>query len=704
MGTLKRYPTIAVLLLFALLTVIYFRYTFGASSDALLTKHLATDLYGHFVHVWERLIWLKQGFIPIGDYWVPRGGGFPAASNDQMVIPQEFLLMVIYAITDNFAIALRVLIPLFYLATLATSYWYGTTILGNRTASVVLAVAYSFSMYGANQLEHLELIGVQPLILLTLIYLEKTLAGKRPKHILLTSIFLFSVFLSNLYATFFTLMFIGFRLGFWLLTQPKRRVAITSTAQVGAFFLLLAVPFLLPQVLNMPTEQMKAELARQLTFYAQPPSLYFLRNTVFQPYLTEIYFMYLGLLVLVLTTIPMIIRRAPSKLYVFHLLVAAFFLLYSIGQYSPYNLAIWFNQYFPLAFFVRVPGRSLMIGYLSLAVCAAIGFTIIASRYKRQTILMLIIVLVIFVDLTVGFEPTTMEPLAPQEGVYQYLRAQPGEFRIIEVSSVHDQQAMTTIYTGHDTLNSILWGFGFFAPLRTFTGLYSDYVDRKASSQEAALYDVRYIIVNSDPNYTKTYQDAIRAIDGPTLLQVRAVDSWLSHSKDYKLVYSTSYTNIYENLAYRGSVFSLTGSPIQHVRIDPNTLLIDVEGPTSVIISQSYSDNWVAQSNDEALPVHNYRSVQLIEVPAGTHHIVLYYQSYKSWSVMALLFLIAFCLTLLWLYKERLWFILPLAGAGISLLLLLSPLPPPVLYQEAVAVLGVALIIVPTVARIISLR
>lgn len=646
-----------ILVLFATLTLVYFRFVALSPTDALLTKHLATDLYGHFVHVWERLNMLREGFVPVGDYWVLRGGGYPAASNDQILIPQEFLLMVLYAVTNSFTASLKALVPLFYFATLVTAYWYGTVLLRRRDASIVLAVAYTFSMYGVNQLEHLELIGVQPLILLALVFLEKLLASpEKPKYVVLTSLFLFLVFLSNLYALSFTLIFIGFRLVFHLLTQPRRLEALRSVSKAGVLFVLAAFPFLLPQLLNMPAQELKDTLTQDLLFHSQPPSLFFLRGAPFEPYLTEIYFMYFGLSVLLLALVPMLMHKPLlNKLYLFHLLVAMFLFLYAIGQYGPINLALWVSK---LIFFIRVPGRALVIGYLCFSVCAAIGFAALADKLRTsrwKTALMLLAVVVIFADLTIGFEPRTMTVPPIPESTYQFLETQPGNFRVVEISSVHDQQAMTIIRTGHDTLNSILWGFGFFEPLRAFTALYVDYVDLEATAQTASLYGVRYVVVNADPKHSETFRDALTAIRGPALWQVRRVDKWLSESSNYELVYEEEYINVYENMTHRGLVFSRGADFLAWSRRDPNTLVIDYDStmPTTIIVSQSYDEGWVATINDRELPIHNFLSVQMIVVPVGNHQIILHYRNYERWFGVLALFYAFLAGAVVWVVRGK---------------------------------------------------
>jgi hypothetical protein len=494
----KHKVTFLALLFFLLLNIIYFRYVIFSSADAFITRHIATDIYGHFAHVVERLELLKKGILPIGDYWVPRGGGFPAATNDQLLIPQEFIMMLLYAVIGDLILSQKLTYFIFYFLSLIFSYWYGLILLKRKDASIFLAVAYTFSMYGVNQLEHVDLIGVPFLIILALIFLEKSFNTKKPRYALLASFSTFLIFLTNLYALAFTGFFIFFRLIFQLLLENALRDRI-MTLRIFLIFGLLTLFLCMPHIIShsycTPSKEYIESFRNQLIYqFSASPHLYFLRNAPFIPYKTEIYFMYLGLIPIVFSLLPIILgfNRFPDlkRLYLFHMFITIFFMVYSIGSYSPVNLALLIHDYVPLLSFIRVPGRSLMIGYLSIYICASIGYIHISDLLKQKIsnpkkvsykriipiILLSVTVLATFCDLTVGFEPAVMPMVLKDDEAFHYIKSQPDNFRIIEIPSVHDQQAMTYIYTGHDTLNPVLWAFGFFKPLHRFKDLYLDYI------------------------------------------------------------------------------------------------------------------------------------------------------------------------------------------------------------------------------------
>jgi len=681
-------------LLFVGLTAIYFRFVICAPEGALLTNHLATDLYGHFVHVWGRLNLLREGFIPLGDYWVLRGGGFPAALNDQVIMQHELLLTAVYTLTHNLEQSLRVLIPFFYLATLATAYWYGKVLFKRTDASVVLAVAYAFCAYSVNQLEHLELIGVQPFILLALIYLEKTLQDHRPLHIVLTGLFLLLVATSNMYPLYFLMLFIIARLSWHIVSSPQRLKTAKSAAKIGVVFLVALVPLILPTLLNMPTQEAIDGRGAAIAGYAQPPILYFLRNAPYEPYTTETYVMYMGIVVLLLAAVPMVLRRDRKGLYIFHVALASFFMLYAVGQYGPVNLASWIHDHAPLAFFIQVPGRAMVMGYLSLAVCAAYGFTLIADRLpKHRYLLVLVAVVAIFADLTIGFEHHTMPAYFQPTSAYEFVGKQPGDFRVVEVPLIHGQQAMTTIYTEHDTVGPTLWAFGLFAPLEAFTTEYENYTNSDIDAYRSAQYNVRYVIVNTDPEYYTTFERALEALNGPTLTEVQELDRTLEESQDYTLVHSSSYTKVYENTAWQGLVTSEGADYLTWSQSSPNCINIDYSSalPTVIQVSQSYSEGWVASSNGATYTIANLQGIQAIAVPEGTRHVTLQYVNYTTWVAMALGFLAALVCAILCIWRRKLWPVL--IAVGIGLTILAFTMVPPLLYQYATWALGGACIL-----------
>lgn len=633
---IKKHPLPFILILFAILTVIYYRYVIFSPSDMQLTKHLATDIYGHYLHVFERLKLLGQGFLSLGDYWVDRGGGFPSASNEQLLIPQELCLMLFYTITGSFSTAIKCIEPLFLFLTLVTAYYYGTIIFKRKDAGLVLAVSYGFSMYAINQAEHIDLVGIQPLVLLSLIFMEKMFVKPKAIYIIAQSVLWFTIYMSNLYALYFLGIYLLMRLIFqWKL------IDIGNIAKVCVMFVFLALPFIILQLDMAPNQSIKDIYGQYLMNLSRPPGFYLWRNNFYLPYTTEVYWMYIGIFVVMLAMLPIILQYKGilRKLYIFNLVVTVFCLLYSIGYYSPVNIAMLIHKYAPFAYFIRVPGRIMMIGYLTFSICAVIGYIIIVNKYYRKRFWITAILLaLIFCDLTIGFEPKTMPVVFQPNNSSEYIKEQEGDFRYVEIPSVHDQQAMTIMNTGHDTLNPIVWAFGFFEPLNRFARVYHRYLECNISAEEASFYGVKYVSFNTNQEYYETFKMSLIAISSPDYESIEKAEEKVSSDDNYELVFSDDGVNIYRNKLYKGLVFSdYENCLVDYERIDNNTLIIDVETDkeTKITISQSYADGWIAtwvkygQTITRAVSDNNY--LQSIIVPEGKTHITLEYAKYNIW-------------------------------------------------------------------------
>jgi len=688
----------ALAVLFIGLTIIHFRYAIFAPLETWMIRYQGSDLYIYCLGAYERLGMLREGFLPLGDYWVPRGGGYPATPQELLLAPAHMLLLIAYAITNSFVLSLKILYPLFYLATLTTAYWYGNTIFKRilptskrMYASIVLAVSYTFCMWGVSSTEQMVFVSVPPLILLTLIFLEKTIQDSKPLHLVLTSTLLLSVYLTHLYPAYFLTVFIGARLLFaW------KRDVLQSSLKAGILFLLLEMPFFLLLLLGVPNQEVKDVLLTQTAALAILPGLFLFRSDPIA-FLSEASVAYLGLTVIILAIIPMIRNHRPKwrNTYIFYLLTATACIIFAIGQYSPINFAALIQEYLPLSFFLRAPGRIMVIGCLSLSVCAALGLTVLLKhiRLGRRTLTTLLIVLVIFADLTIGYAVPSMPTPIPQNEAYKFFREQPGDYRIVEVPSIYPQMALSNIYTDHDTLSTYCWSVGYFNPLYAFADQYNKCLNLTASEQEVAFYGIKYILVNTDLSYYTRLDYAIKYYNSPRIEQVKPVKDYLDSSKDYKLVYSKEGYHIYENLFYQGTVFPCKSYDWRN----PNTLEIRTSNDKAhtIYISQSYTEGWIAKVNGAQIPIQEVNSIQSIKVPAGTDYVIVHYERYESSLLNFLAFHLAALLVLLLLLKPR-WrknLLVAILAYGVSLTifsLTAYPYSTP-LYHIALTSLGIVL-------------
>jgi uncharacterized membrane protein len=166
---------ILVLVLFIVFTLIYFKNVIYSPSDSVLTNFMAEDQYWHFMHVIERIDLLKKFFFPFGDYWVARGGGFPAGGIEieHFLSIGEDMLAPFYLLTGNIFLAHKIAHMSFYLLALIFSYWYGITIFKRKDAGIILAIAYAFNQSTFTWEKNIHLAATLFLVPITLTFTEK---------------------------------------------------------------------------------------------------------------------------------------------------------------------------------------------------------------------------------------------------------------------------------------------------------------------------------------------------------------------------------------------------------------------------------------------------------------------------------------------------------------------------------------------------
>ena len=620
--------------LFAVLVLIYFQNTLF--TNALISSHQGSDLYSYFLMAKDQLAHLQ-----IGNFWVPRGGGYPATALNQLVVPSNLLLMGLYSITHNFLTVLRIFDPLVYFCTLCATYWYGLIVFkGKRSLSVVIAVAYAFCIYGFSQLEHLDLLLAPIFIVLCLGFTERLYSTHKNKYVVLVAVFAFLTYLTHLYAFFFLLMFMFVRCVWELCVNKERRSVILDTLKIAVITTLAAIPFLSIQLAQTPSNTVKTVIASGLQAYSIQPGAFFLRTIVSG---SEASTAYLSLVILILALLPIVLHKS-SRTYLFFLVTTVILLIYSAGYYAPVNLALFIHNYVPFAYFVRVPSRVLMVGCLTLAICAAFGIDALSGYVKKKWLwcgLFGTLVIAIFCDLTIGFSPKTAPLYLTDNPAYNYISQQPGDFRVIEIPSVHGQLAMTDMYTNHDTLSNTEWAYGYDTALDAAANLEDELIAGTVSPTQVAFYGVKYVILNLTSSYYANMQEALSELGGPTLSQVEAVKSRLG--SEYTLVYQDNDWYVYQDLKYTELV---TGNVVSYT-YSPNKLTIIGSG--IIQISQSYNKGWKATIG--TLSENN--SMTQIVLPSTTTTTTLTYTPYKKTLLLFLLYLPLLAIIILMLRKKR---------------------------------------------------
>jgi hypothetical protein len=676
------YGWVLPIIVFGVLIVIYFRNAIFADNSAFLTRHLATDDYAYSIAAFQNLAWFKHGIFNIGDFWIPRGGGYPVVPQDQLLNPTNILLMTTYAITNNFAVSFRILIPLFYFLILVVTYWYGTIIFKRRDASIILAIAYTFSMYGVLQLEHLDLLLVQIFVILTLIFFEKALSAPgKTKPAILVSLILFLVYATELYAFYFTVIFLAIRFIFHLATKPERKKALKSIAIMIVPFLLLAVPLLMPQLLSVPSINIKTQLGADLNSLAQSPGTFFIRGPTDVPTPEVDGSFYIGIIIITLLIIPIITDKTDRNYNLF-LFIALFSIIYSAGNNFAINISGWVQAHVPLSFFLRAAPRIMIIGYLAFAICAAAGSTILIDKFKsnRIKIIMLLgIIILVFCDMSISYTPTDTTWVFNDNAAYEWIQKQPGDFRILEIPSTYLQMATTDMSTGHDTFSSYAWGHGYFNPQYDFTDLYQDNIDMTVSAQDDAYFGVKYLILILNQTYYTKVGSVLAANGNPELRDVQKMVTYFNNTPGFKLVYDVNGYLIYEDTLYTGTVFSGNTS-ITYTHPNSNTYIID-NPPTQFTISQGYSPGWVTSIGT----IKNENNLQEVTVPAGTKEVTVYYQYHDASLLVIGVYLLTFFLVV---FVRKKWLILGL-GSGILIFSLFFYPYTSSIYHNAITILGI---------------
>ena len=620
--------------LFAALVLIYFRNTLF--TNALISSHQGSDLYSYFLMAKDQLAHLQ-----IGNFWVSRGGGYPATALNQLVVPSNLLLMGLYSITHNFLTALRIFDPLVYFCTLCATYWYGLIVFkGRRDLSIIAAIAYAFCIYGFSQLEHLDLLLAPIFIVLCLGFTERLYSTHKNKYVMLTATFAFLTYLTHLYAFFFLLMFMFIRCVWELCVNKERRSAVLDTLKAAVITALAAIPFLSIQLAQTPSSIVKTTIASGLQAYSVQPGAFFLRTIVSG---SEAGTAYLSLVVLLLVLLPIVLHKS-SRTYLFFLVTTVILLIYSAGYYAPVNLALFIHNYIPFAYFVRVPSRVLMVGCLTLAICAAFGVEALLSYVRKDWIkytVVAILITAIFCDLTLGFSPKTVPLYLTDNSAYNYISQQSGDFRVVEIPAVHGQLAMTDMYTNHDTLSNTEWAYGYNTTLDAAANLEDGLIAGTVSPTQVAFYGVKYVILNLSSSYYANMQEALSELGNPTLSQVEAIKNGLGI--EYKLVYQDNGWYVYEDTLYQGLV---TGNVLSYT-YSPNKLTITGSG--TVQISQSYNKGWKATVGTLS---ENNSMTQLI-LPSTTTTVTLTYTPYKKSLLLFLLYLPLLAVIILMLRKKK---------------------------------------------------
>jgi len=439
--------------------------------------------------------------------------------------------------------------------------------------------------------------------------------------------------------------FILLRVAYAYITQNNRLQLTKLLACTALLFAIFAAPFALQQLGNVPNQEVKDDLALGLQVYAQPPGLYFVRSLPGY-YEADARTMYLGLVVIVTAVIPMILRKYGAK-YAFWLIVSSVFILYAVGRYSPLNLAQLVHDYVPFMYFIRVPGRALIIGSLGLSMLAGMGIATLLERipYKRIGIALACLAIVgVYADLTIGYEPIIMSEPKTNVSAYEFIRNQPEEFRVVQIPSTNTQMAVADISLNHEVFSGTVWAYNYFEPLKPLAAQYDSYLDGTSDAKLVATYGIKYIMIDTDINRFNYIMQALIDINGPDYSTLLGLNLALDIDNDYVKVFEDGGVTIYENVHYQGIVFG--NGVVDYSSPNPNKMVIEIDtpAPTEVTVSQCYTKDWATNVGT----LSEYQSIQLLSLPAGKYTVTLTYTDYyKSMVIWAICIFVGVVLSIL---------------------------------------------------------
>ena len=448
---------------------------------------LANDFY--FTEGTTRL-WsdaLKQGTIPATSFWIKDlyGGGYPNAWT--MTGLSSFVLSIPYMFFHDFFMSLRLLLLASLVLAGITSYHYGLTVTKRKDASLVFSVAYTYSSYlfAEFYFGHVNLIMGVAIIPLVLALWERTFSFPSPKNALLSGLSLTLLFMTESQLTLFITFFLFFRFLWRLLSGPLNSDLFKGMVFYAMFSavtsILLAFPVLTPFLAFYEITRQRFEVISYL-FY---PYSFFLRATHTQLGLQEFHasMSYLGIFVLVFMMIPISLRfrynhqevsssvRRALHEFPFYLAMSVLYLFLASGWNAPIDITSTFYRVLPFGSSIRVYSRCSILVNLGSSIGASVGYIIFThalGRLKASTHLrifrvvklgrklkigLLVLLAVLFVDLSYGFEPIATPIFEPTQA-YDYLRYDHEPFRVVEIPLIWGISYYSSSYVGHPIIAS----------------------------------------------------------------------------------------------------------------------------------------------------------------------------------------------------------------------------------------------------------
>lgn len=681
--TSLRRQELLLILLAIVLVAFYARNLLFARPDT-IPGGIVNDLYVSgffFANEWIKLI--RTGFLPIGSFWFHiMYMGTPAAIFQGSLgdLPEAGLALLL-ASGAPLGVSVKLLIFGTLFLSLFTSYKYASFFTENEWGALLSAVGYTFSAYVYNEifLGHLNLTVSLAIVPVALFAFERSWRNPTTRNSLLAGASLALLFFTEWYQTFFAALFLSLRLLFVLWFSPNlssKRILKSALLSFG-FFILLIFPFFYTFLVFYAV----LPLGTQQPSLSANPAMFFVR-TMAENQVYAVPYQYVGLSVLLMAFVSILVIlfkkvrlresnsfHVPNSDCVFFAFIAVIFALYSSGPNSLVNISEIVSRTVPFGSTFTVVGRAALYLYLGLAMCAALAVKPVQKtlasiqeglpvksalrRIRPSTLLPLLLTLLIFADLTLGFEPNSVQAYQPSPA-YQFLANQSGMYRVVELPALWSISNFDATYIGHDIAGSTPpWIRSY--PLRSgawenlyrqFSTIGRESVNTTELSVDATTLGVRYVIVHTDPQFYERWG----TLTSVNLQQAKQIQQNLVLSYDFRLVFHDYDIYVYENSHYDGLEFAVPGqleitsywdleanrlprsSILEAKWSDINTIVTSLETERNVLLVYSLPSmkGWSATIDGLLTPVKDIVGMITVPVSAGRHTVTLHFYYYEE--------------------------------------------------------------------------
>lgn len=664
---------------------------------------IINDAYQLFESFNINYLILQSGSLPFGIYWLPNLiGGSIATWSYISLIPDITVSMCVLFLTvlKDPVLSLKIVEFIMIIIAQFCSYKLAKYYFRKNWIAWIFSIAYSFSSFYYSQVNdgHISFIMGAALVPLTLLLFEKMLIYQNRKSMLLAGVGAILLFFADVQIMIFTLFYILLRLGYHLIINRKKiKIALFKRLiELIILVSLFAAPFILSFLILQNIGALTVTSGSIPSRWFMQTSDLFLRGTGEFNNDSLICTSYIGIILFGLSLLPMLIYQAKSKNdnrdYLFHWITMLFFLLVAIG--TPLSVLV-------TTFFVRVPDRALSLIIFCFCMCAGYGLLSFGNLFKEskkfrgiikskkvKTLLITVLAIAIFADLTMGIQPLTT-PVPQLTCSEQFIKNQEGNFRVISYPTIWGVTNYKSSLIDHEMVGEPVMGLRSYPPNNAlFSELAYNFEKISAKNYNqtsgclnsnaskltalATLCAVKYVTIEKNQSYSSVY-----------------IDFFNNSTKYFIKVFDGNDSVVFENRFFQGVVFalkanehlnldvpvkineiskfnlsyiikdltieSLSNIVINNLEIGYNNSLnkihfsIAVSEPAILVVSQAYYPYWIVSNNgvkiSQFTPLFNITGLYLDE---GTYYLtadfvvayqanILYISSFASLLLICLM-------------------------------------------------------------------